>query len=136
MPSPAEIVRTARRGRSVLGWKLDRAQRAELLERFEPIYGNVVADHVTLASKVSRDAPLPGKVAAEIVGRIHDDQGVEALVVAIDGTTDRPDGSTYHITWSLGHGRRAKESNDVLARNPWQPLREPIPLKLDPARWP
>ena len=119
----------------IIGWKLDREQRAELLERLPPRYGKVVADHVTLA-RVERGTALPGAVSAEAVGHIDDDQGVEALVVAVDGTTDRPDGSTYHITWSLGERRRAKESNDVLANAPWQPLREPIPLKLTPARWP
>src|SRR5687768_8251194 len=59
MPSPDEIVRTAAPGQSVVGWKLDRGQRTELLARFKPVYGNVVADHVTLASKVAQDAPLP-----------------------------------------------------------------------------
>jgi hypothetical protein len=136
MASPQDIVRNAGSGSSVVGWKLDRGQRAALLERLEPRYDNVVADHVTLAAKVARDAELPDAVSAEAVGHIDDDQGVEALVVAIDGTTDRPDGSTYHITWSLGPGRRAKESNDALANGPWQPLREPIPLTLTPARWP
>lgn len=136
MPSPDELVRTARPGRTVVGWKLDRAQRAELLQRFEPKYANVVADHVTLAARIADNAPLPDPISAEAVGRIDDDQGVEALVVAVDGTTDRPDGSTYHITWSLGPRRRAKESNDVLANGAWQPLREPIPLTLAPARWP
>jgi hypothetical protein len=136
MPSPDEVVRTARPGQTVVGWKLDRGERAGLLGRFEPKYGNVVADHVTLAANTATDTPLPDTPSAEAVGHIDDGQGVEALVVAIDGTTDRPDGSTYHITWSLGTGRRAKESNDVLAKGPWRPLPEPIPLTLTPARWP
>ena len=84
----------------------------------------------------ARDTPLPEEVDAEVVGRIDDGQGVEALVVAVGGSTDRPDGSTYHITWSLGPGRQAKESNDVLAKGAWLPLREPAPLTLAPARWP
>jgi hypothetical protein len=136
MPSAEEIVRTARPGRSVVGWKLDRSQRAEMLERIEPAYPNVVADHVTLAANVSTDAPLPEAVTAEAIGRVDDGRGVEALVVAVDGTTERPGGGTYHITWSLGPGRRAKESNDALAAKPWQPLPEPIPLDLVPASWP
>jgi hypothetical protein len=130
------IIRDARPGPSVVGWKLDRGERAELLEQFEPVYRNVVADHVTLAAKVAENTPLPGETIAEVVGRIDDGQGVEALVVAIRGTTDRPDGSTYHVTWSLGPGRQARESNDVLADGAWQPLAEPIPLTLSPARWP
>ena len=120
----------------MIGWKLDRAERAALLARFEPRYGNVVADHVTLAASVATDTPLPDETVAEAVGLVDDGRGVEALVVAVEGTTRRPDGSTYHVTWSLGAGRRAKESNDVLAKGPWQPLREPIPLTVIPARWP
>ena len=136
VPLPHAIVRSARPGHSVVGWKLDRRQRAALLEQIEPAYENVVADHVTLAANVAADAPLPDAAAAEAVGHIDDGRGVEALVVAIDGMTDRPGGGTYHLTWLLGPGRRARESNDALAAAPWQPLREPIPLELQPARWP
>lgn len=136
MPTPEDVVREARPGRTVVGWKLDRAQRADLLERFPPRYEKTVADHVTLAAEVSGARPLPDTPQAQAVGHVDDDNGVEALVVSVAGTTDRPDGSTYHITWSLGPGRRAKESNDVLAVRTWQPLKEPIDLILTPERWP
>lgn len=135
MPTPEELVAQRRPGGTVVGWKLDRAQRSELLGRFPPVYSNVIADHVTLAANVHADTPLPDGCPAEAVGRIDDGEGVEALVVAIRGTTDRPGGGTYHITWSLGPGRRAKESNDVLAAGPWQPLAEPVSLQLEPARF-
>jgi len=54
--------------------------------------------------------------------------------VELDGTTDRPDGSTYHITWSLGPGREARESNDVLRDLGWKHV-TPIPVELEPARF-
>jgi hypothetical protein len=57
------------------------------------------------------------------------------MIVSIDGTTDRPDGSTYHITWSLEDGRRARESNDVLAREPWTMFDLPMPVTLHPERF-
>jgi len=57
-------------------------------------------------------------------------------VVRIGGTTDRPDGSTYHITWSLGPGRKAKESNDVIAAHGWTPFAAPIPVRLEPRAYP
>ena len=123
-------------GDSVIGWEVDRAQRQELLLQFEPRYANVVADHVTLSAKVKKDAALPGGVTAEIVGRADDGEGVEALVVSIGGTTERPDGSIYHITWSLGEGRRARESNDVIARLGWTAIDLPMPVRLIPSRWP
>ena len=126
----------AGKGKGVIGWKLDRDQRRELLQQFPPRYGEIVADHVTLQVRAARDSPLPCETRGEIVGRADDGSGVEAMVVAIAGTAGRPDGSTYHITWSLGPGRRAKESNDVIAARGWTPFDLPMPVRLQPARWP
>lgn len=120
---------------SVIGWKLDRVEREALLRRFPPAYSEVVADHVTLRVGATAATPLPRPVEAAIVGRADDGDGLECLVVGLDGTTDRPDGSTYHVTWSLGPGRRARESNDLLRERGWTPLPAPVPLTLKPARF-
>jgi hypothetical protein len=135
-PTAQQASAQAGSGDTVIGWKLDREQRKELLQQFPPRYRHVDADHVTLKTKVAEDAPLPEETLGEIVGRGDDGRGVEAMVVAIGGTTDRPGGSTYHITWSLDDGRQARESNDVLASQPWQPFDLPMPVRLHPARWP
>lgn len=119
-----------------IGWALAPDERAALLARFPPTYGETVADHVTLAHGVPRTAPAPTETWGEIVGRTDDGDGVEALVVRIGGTTQRRDGSVYHVTWSLAVGRRAVESNQVLARRGWEPFAEPIPLTLIPRGWP
>jgi hypothetical protein len=113
------------------GWLVDPADRERLLQRFRPRYAEVIAHHVTLKFG-DRQARPPTETRAEIVGEADDGEGVQALVVRIDGTTDRPDGSTFHITWSLGPGRQAKESNDVIARQGWSPLSEPSPVRLLP----
>jgi len=118
---------------SVIGWTLDQEDRAELLERFPPRFAKVVAHHVTLATDAEQ-RDLPPDVRAAIVGRTDDGAGVEAMVVTIDGETDRPDGSTFHITWSLGDGRRARESNDVLKERGWTGLDQPVAISLTPAR--
>jgi hypothetical protein len=117
----------------VVGWKVDAAQRETLLARFPPKYAKAIADHVTLKANVPSSTKLPGEVKARIVGRADDDEGVEAMVVEIDGTTHRPGGGTYHITWSLAEGRKAKESNDVIAAKGWQPIGDGVDVKLDPA---
>jgi hypothetical protein len=85
----------------VIGWKLDLRDRSALLQRFRPVYPDVDADHVTLRGHTRPDEPPPPQVSAAVVGRADDGSGLECLVVAIDGATERPDGSTYHITWSL-----------------------------------
>jgi uncharacterized protein YjbJ (UPF0337 family) len=128
-----ELAGSARPGDHVAGWKLDREQRLTLLDRFPPKHAFTVADHVTLKAKVAEDTPVPPRCQAAIVGRIDDGKGLEAMVVAIDGSTDRPGGGTYHITWSLGPGRRAQQSNEVIAQLGWIALGEPVALELHPA---
>lgn len=118
------------------GWKLDRDCRERLLARFPPRYSTTVADHVTLKFKGGKDGSAPPQAVgmARIVGRADDSKGVEAMVVELDGSTDRPDGSTWHVTWSLEPGRSAKESNGVIAAIGWKPL-DGGELVLVPATW-
>ncbi len=120
---------------TVIGWKLDSRQREQLLGRFPPRYADVIADHVTLATDAA-PRPLPDPVVAAIVGHADDGDSLEAMVVAIDGTIERPDGSTFHITWSLdtANGRRARESNDLLKRG-WTRFDDPIAIRVEPARF-
>ncbi|HUE80122.1 MAG TPA: hypothetical protein VMN38_10885 [Sphingomicrobium sp.] len=120
---------------TVTGWKLPRDEREQLLERFPPNYSEVIADHVTLRVGATPQTPLPRKPEARIVGRADDGDSLECLVVELNGTCHRPDGSTYHITWSLGPGRTARESNDVLRERGWKHLDAPIPVELEPARF-
>ena len=120
---------------TVTGWKLPLGEREPLLARFPPKYENVVADHVTLRVGATAETPLPRKPEARIVGRADDGESLECMVVELDGTTDRPDGSTYHITWSLGPGRKARESNDVLRDLGWDWVDAPTPVELEPARF-
>ena len=114
------------------GWTLSNDDRAALLRLFPPLYPRIVADHVTLKGEKGSHPPTPEATRALIVGHADDGKGVEALVVAIDGSSDRPDGSVYHLTWSLADGRRARESNDVLAVGRWRPVDPPITVRLLP----
>jgi hypothetical protein len=118
---------------AVSGWKLDRTERDALLARFAPCHARPIADHVTLKVGVPARSPAPPDTQGEIVGRADDGAGVEAMVVRIGGTTDRPGGGTYHITWSLAAGRTARESNDVIAARGWTPVDPPVPVALQGA---
>ncbi|MBY8826330.1 hypothetical protein [Sphingomonas colocasiae] len=120
----------------ITGWKIEARERAALLAQFAPRYARTVADHVTLHFATGPETPLPEARTGEVVGVADDGQGVQALVVRIDGTTDRGDGSHFHITWSLAEGRAARESNDVIAVSGWRAVEPAIPVTLVPARWP
>ena len=122
---------------SAVGWKLDDGERSSLLDRFPPIWPDVVADHITLQSGVTDDTPLPGPERAEIVGSISDGEGLQALIVVVGGNSGRPDGGTLHITWSIdrSRGRKAVQSNDVIADLGWRRIPDPVPITTTPARF-
>ncbi len=121
--------------RGIAGWRLPDADRRKLLMRFPPRYERVVANHVTLRHGTDIRTALPTEHSAVVIGEADDGTGVQALVVAIGGRSERGDGSHFHLTWSLAHGREAKESNDVIADRGWRPVDPQIAIKLEPARW-
>ncbi len=93
--------------------------RERLLAAFPPAYPRVVVQQVALEGGEPPDFPLPTETDGFVVGVADDSAGVQALVVEIGGTTRRPDGSAFHIAWSLGAGRKAAESNDVICERGW-----------------
>lgn len=120
--------------RIIHGWLVDPDTREALLALYPPRYERVIAEHVTY--KPGADgAALPDVDHCLAIGRADDGAGVEALVVTLGGTTHRPDGSTWHVTWSLAEGRRAKESNDVIAALGWEAFAEPRAIPLIPGWW-
>lgn len=119
-------------GRGV-GWIVDEAQRAMLLARFPPRYGQVIAHHVTLWGH-RKNAEVPSAADIVLVGYAENGRDLECYVASVDGKIDRPDGSIYHVTWSLDPetGVRAKDSNALLKKGGWTALEEPVPLVTRP----
>jgi hypothetical protein len=119
--------------RGYLGYELNEESRVEALWLIPAVYPDVIARHVTTQFPATSDDPLPLPVAtAEIVGIGDDGNGVQAVVVALDTNTARPDGSVFHITWSLDRsaGRKPMESNAVLKAG-FNPI-GPFPITLTP----
>lgn len=105
-----------RRGIRYSGWVV--RDRDGLLARLAaagitPAHENVVLEHITHAYPDIRTAPEVTTV--RILG-VAADRRVQALVAEVDGTTIRPDGRRYHLTYSLADGVEPVESNDLLAR--------------------
>ncbi|MCW1384252.1 hypothetical protein OLX02_15615 [Novosphingobium sp. KCTC 2891] len=118
-----------------IGWIIEPECRERLLELFPPRYPRTVAHHVSRRPGNGEDGVPPPPIShARIVGHVDDGKGVEALVVALEGSTSRPDGGTWHVTWSLGEDRAARESNEVLAKTGWEPC-DGGSIRLTPAVW-
>lgn len=114
-----------------VGWLIPEDERDRLLTLFKPRYPDVIAHHITLKFGVPEGYPIPEETHGIIIGIAHnDDMGVEALVVEINGTSERSDGSTYHITWSLDPDLGAKPvmSNTLLKNQGFVPV---DPVKID-----
>ncbi len=121
--------------RQIAGWKVNTDDCEYLLRRFPPRYARIIADHVTLRFGTYAGTLLPTADSGEVVGEADDGAGVQALVIRIDGTAERGDGSHFHITWSLEPDREARESNDVIRDHGWKSIASPIAVRLKPARW-
>lgn len=115
-----------------VGWELPEKDRAMLLTFFRPQHADVIAHHVTLKNGVKEDVELPTETSAHVVGYAVND-GVEALIVRIGGTTERPGGGVYHITWSIdrGAGFKPVHSNDLI-KTGWVNIVSEIPITLVP----
>ena len=110
---------------------LTKESRDKLASIFPPKHLRAIGHHVTHRFGVARCPNIPyGEQTHgwfEVVGYVEA-PGIEALVVAVTGKTERPDGKVYHVTWSLDpdQGRKPAHSNDVIAQNGWTPLAQPI----------
>lgn len=106
------------------GWELTEAARSHLLALYPPRYADVVAHHVTHVFGVPEDATPPEPARIEVVGMADDGEKVQALVVSVNGSTLRPCGKTYHVTWSIDRAAGAKpaDSNNAIVAHGYTPL--------------
>jgi hypothetical protein len=107
-------------------------ERSKLMRFIVPAYPDVIAHHVT--AQFGKDPQMPDFVTAEVIGFADDGEGVQALIVRINGSTRRPDGGTYHITWSIDRskGRKPVDSNTVIAEKGWTPLVVGTTIMVEP----
>jgi len=97
-----------------VAYVLDEKSVNILKEAFPPKYPDFIGHHITYRMGTSI-VPAQPKVI-EVVGYVDDQEGLEALVVEVDGTIRRIDGGIYHITWSLNRelGMKPSHSNVII----------------------
>jgi hypothetical protein len=90
------------------GYELEAGSRQKLIDLFPPKYPNFIGHHITeqFGMKDGEIPKQPQKVF--VVGYIDNGEDVEGLLIEIDGTTVRPSGGQYHITWSIDRSKGAK----------------------------
>lgn len=118
-----------------VGWEVDQEEIAEILKIFRPQFPDVIAHHITQVFGVRETYPLPVETKGYLYGYVKDPaMGVECFVVEIGNSLIRPDGQTYHLTWSIDReaGARPAMSNEAIRNSQWEPLPLRVPLVLTP----
>lgn len=116
------------------GYSIDGPVRDKLIDLFPPMFDRVALHHITYQYGVEESLP-PTATVAKIVATVSNERA-QALVVEINGTTERPNGQTFHITvsYAASQGASAKDSNQAIAESPWEPLERPMTIPITP-RW-
>lgn len=111
---------------------LDQSSRDALVQKFPPKYEKFIGHHVTVQFGIGKDAKVPAPAQLKVVGYVDSEDGLEALVVAVNGDTTRPDGKIFHITWSLDPTKyNPVDSNIVLKAKRFTVIRS-IPIGTKP----
>lgn len=111
---------------------LDNTSRNKLEKLFPPKFPEFIGHHITHQFGVKKDSEAPeSPKSVEVIGYSSED-GLEALIVSINGSHIRPDGKVYHITWSLDRskGKKPVHSNELI-KNGWEKV-GPISIKVLP----
>ena len=107
--------------------------REKLMEKFPPKYEKIIAHHITVKFGVPEGTELPPEADIKVIGYADSGDGIEALVVAIDGKTQRDNGQYFHITWSLNpDDYKPVDSNKLIGYNNYK-LMLPTVIETVPA---
>jgi len=114
-------------------YQLTPRSRNFLLDKFPPKHKKVVAHHITHEFGVHKDTKLPPNANIRVIGYHNDPDGLEVLVVSVDGGQYRPDGGVYHITWSLDPEKFKPVHSNGLASRQNHKLIMPVAVQTNPS---
>lgn len=119
-----------------LAFKLTENAKREILSMVTPKYKKIECDHITIEFDNPTEE-LQSKFAnstLEVVG-YQFGEGVDCLIVEVDGSIKRPDGGVFHVTLSLKGGHKANESNAVIKQQGYNII-IPFPIQGSPEMLP
>lgn len=90
----------------------------KLKELFNQDYPDFIGHHITVNFGVQANAEIPPETDDIYVIGVASQDGVQALLVSIDGNVERPNGGLYHVTWSIdkSKGKKPVDSNKIIHR--------------------
>lgn len=110
-------------------YMLTEEDRAKLLRQFPPTHERVIADHISAQSLDSMHLVKEGPAKAEVIG-VADAEGVQSLIVSINGSHLTANGTPFHISWSSNPGVKTGGTGAVVKKHGFTKLDKPIPIDL------
>lgn len=98
-------------------YKLTDTAKQRLLTIIKPRFKNIKADHITYEFPSNELPPIVNECF--IYAECHDNN-IQAVLVNINGKTERPDGKKYHITISHNDNVKPVQSNTMIPNTPFK----------------
>lgn len=100
---------------------------ANVLKAFlPPKFDKVAVHHITYEFPSNT---MPPNVNSIVLGEYFSNEFIEAATVLVDGSSIRPDGGTFHITWSYDpNNAKPVDSNKLIKNGTGRKL---VPVKVD-----
>ncbi|WP_394222689.1 hypothetical protein [Alteromonas gracilis] len=106
--------------------------KSEQIKRIAlPVHSNHFMHHITVDFGIPNDSRLPPRPNNVQVIGVASDNKAQALVVAVDGKTERKDGKLFHVTVSTADNVKPFYSNRLLESG-YTPT-NPISLDVEPS---
>lgn len=80
---------------------LDHESQEKLTRAFPPKFSEVRANHITIAHDTIDPSVLFTPKSIKVVGYASNNQGIEAVLIEVDGQQFKSDGNPWHITISF-----------------------------------
>lgn len=101
-------------------YEIPRSVFDKIVEVFPPKYPDTIGHHVTVEFGVSAETPIPEDAEIKLIRHLYyvigSSKDVECFIVSVNDSTERPDGGTYHLTWSIDRstGANPVDSNELV----------------------
>ena len=119
-----------------LAFKLSEGSKQNLKDLYPPKFSKVYCDHITVAFNLTEELYIQltsqyAEAKLLVIGYAFNGESLECFVVSVDGSTNRPDGDTFHITHSLSAPSAPKDSNALIKSVGYKTLNRFMPIQAE-----
>lgn len=108
---------------------LSKDDREMLLKLFPPTHPRVIADHISAEALGMMHLVVEGPATGEVVG-YADHDGIQSLIVAVNGREMTSNGTPFHISWSSAPDKSTGGTGTIVRKYGYNRIENPISIDL------